>query len=472
MKRRGAVLLFAVVAAVGLYTVPAGATGRHRHHHDGVLVVDNQPHHRRSCLGTRDPFDTIQGAVDAAAANDTARDTIRVCPGTYREVVTVEEPDLTILGANAGRDATRHGRGRESVVAGVAGTMVPGLVQLLADDITWDGFKILGAPGAQNNPPGMYTSPAHSGYLIRDTIFQDNGHGLHLGASGSHPTLVCRNRFVANNEFEGATGAFGIYSNEGARQVLITSNRFERHNSAAIFLADEGTQPRQRDLLIEHNKSVDDLSFATIFNSARVRLTSNWIQARVGDTKFPGPASAIFIGARNDDIVVQKNKITSASGNGIDLSNTGGNRSAGPPPTNVVVRKNKVAHTRLAGIEVSATGKGEYQVLANHSRNNTKFGIHFVPATTGGTVTGNTALDNGEFDCRDESTGPANTWTGNIGRTANPPSICAAPTVDHHAGKGHDKKQHSKKHKKHHKKTKKQKHHRPDPCKCTLPWRF
>ena len=61
MKRRGAVLLFAVVAAVGLYTVPAGATGRH--HHNGVLVVDNQPHHRWSCLGTRDPFDTIQGAA-------------------------------------------------------------------------------------------------------------------------------------------------------------------------------------------------------------------------------------------------------------------------------------------------------------------------------------------------------------------------------------------------------------------------
>ena len=80
--------------------------------------------------------------------------------------------------------------------------MVPGLVQLRADDITWDGFTVLGAPGAQNNPPGMYTSPAHSGYLIRETIFQDNGNGIHLGASGTRPTLVCRNRFVANNEFE------------------------------------------------------------------------------------------------------------------------------------------------------------------------------------------------------------------------------------------------------------------------------
>ena len=77
------------------------------------------------------------------------------------------------------------------------------MVQLRADDITWDGFTIHGVLWRQNNPPGMYTSPASSGYLIRDTIFEENGNGIHLGASGDHPTLVCRNRFTANNEFEG-----------------------------------------------------------------------------------------------------------------------------------------------------------------------------------------------------------------------------------------------------------------------------
>jgi hypothetical protein len=464
MKRRGAVLLFAVVAAVGLYAVPAGAVG-HRGSHGRVLVVDKESH-RGTCYGKHHRrFRTIQSAVDKARRGDT----IKVCPGRYEETVTVKEPDLTIKGANAGRDATRHGRGRESIVAGLPGTMVPGLVQLLADDITWDGFTILGAPGALDNPPGMYTSPTASGYLIRDTIFQDNGNGIHLGASGAHSTLICRNRFVANNEFEGATGAYGIYSNEGARRVLITSNRFERHNAAAIFLGDQGAQPRQRDVRIEHNKSVRDMSFATIFNSRRVRVTSNWIRARVNEPPFTDdPASAIFIGARNDDIVVQKNKVKSASGNGIDISNTGEDGPTDTPPENVVVRKNKVANTELAGIAVSATGAGEYQVLANRSRNNTKFGIQFGPATAGGTVTGNTALDNGQFDCLDESTGPKNTWTGNTGRTADPPAICAVPTVDDHDGKGHDKKQH----KKHHKKMKKHKKHRPDPCKCPLPWRF
>ena len=107
-------------------------------------------------------------------------------------------------------------------------------------------------------------------------------------------------------------------------------------------------------------------------------------------------------------------------------------------------------------------------MLANTSGNNTQFGIHFVPGTTGGTVTGNTALDNGRFDCRDESTGPANTWTGNTGRTADPRSICAVPAADDHDGKHHDKR-----YKKYHKKTtRKHGKYRPDPCSCTLPWRF
>ena len=162
-----------------------------------------------------------------------------------------------------------------------------GTVQLLEDDITWDGFTIRGVPNVRNGP-GMYTSPAHSGYLVRDTIFLDNGFGMHLGSDGKHPTLVCRNRFTANNEFEGPGGANGVYSDEGAQQVLITSNLFEGHNGAADLLRRRAVdQARQRDVLIEDNKSVDDLSFATIFNSNRVRVTSNWIRARVGDAQFP-----------------------------------------------------------------------------------------------------------------------------------------------------------------------------------------
>ena len=103
MKRRAAVVLFAVVAAISLFLAPAYATGRHHRGHGRVLVVDNE-HRHRSCLGTRNPFDTIQGAVDVARPGAT----IWVCPGLYEETVKVETPHLTLKGANAGRDATRR----------------------------------------------------------------------------------------------------------------------------------------------------------------------------------------------------------------------------------------------------------------------------------------------------------------------------------------------------------------------------
>jgi hypothetical protein len=424
MKRRAAVLLFAVAAAIGLCLGPAGATGRHHHGHR-VLVVDNEPRHHRSCLGTRNPFGTIQGAVDVAPSGAT----IWVCPGLYEETVKVETPHLTINGANAGRDATTHDRRRESVVSHLD---PDGTVQLLADDITWNGFTIRGFSGLKNGP-GMLTSKDHSGYLIRDTIFEDNGVGLDLGSNGKHPTFVCRNRFIANNEF--GAGGFGVFSARGAQQVLITYNRFERHNQAGIFFADRGAP--QQNVLIDHNKSVDDLSFATIYASTHVRLTHNSATARVGDPVFKGPASAIFIGARNDDVVVHQNRVHSASGNGIDVTDSAEPKQghADDPPDNVVVSKNKAEHAQLAG-------------------------LHMATDTVGVKVTGNTANDNDLWDCQDESSGTgtagtANTWVDNLGGTSSRVGLCSPPpTTDQPGhGKGHHHKKHKKKHKQ-------------DPCTC------
>ena len=59
-------------------------------------------------------------------------------------------------------------------------------------------------------------------------------------------------------------------------------------------------------------------------------------------------------------------------------------------------------------------------MLHNRSRNNARDGIYFAPGTNGGTVTGNTALDNGVFDCRDQSSPLANIWQGNVGVSSDP----------------------------------------------------
>ena len=454
MKRRGAVLLFAVVAAVGLWLVPAGATGRHdgggRHGVD-VLVVDKTPRHHRSCYGTRRPLPTIQDAVDRAEEGDT----IFVCPGLYPETVTVDTPRLTIKGANAGRDATKGRRLPESVVTG---QHRDGTVRLLRDDIAWDGFTIRGAREKENGP-GLVTSKDHSGYLVRDTIFEDNGVGMDLASNGKRPTVVCRNRLVANNEF--AAGGYGVFSSRGAQDVLISSNKFKQHNGAAVFFADRGA--RQRDIVIEHNKSVDDKTFLSLFNSSKVRVTANDIRARVDDPEFPDRVSAIFIGARNDDVAAKKNRVRSASGNGIDVTNSGEPDTADKTPTNVAVVGNKVEDAQLSG-------------------------LHLALGTVSVRMTGNIALDSGSapredgFDCHDESAagrgtaGRSNTWTANVGRTSSPRGLCAAPSGDvdtpaGHAGEGHAKqggKRHGKEHGKHRAKHKRPKQRPSDPCSCGL----
>jgi Right handed beta helix region len=421
MKRRGAMLVFAVAAAIGLCLPQAGATGQHHGGHRGRLLVVDNSGHRKSCLGTRHPFLAIQAAVDVARRGDT----IRVCPGLYEENVKVGVERLTILGANAGKDPTRKRRRHESIVTG---DDLKGTVQLLNDHITWDGFTIRGVPEEENGP-GMYTDPAHSGYLVRDTIFQDNGVGLRLGSSGEHPTLICRNRFQANNEF--AEGGFGVFSDEGARDVAITWNRFQLHNGAGVFFADRNAP--QQDVLIDHNKSVDDKTFAAIFNTTRVRLSSNSIRARVDDPEFPLETSAVFIGARNHDVLVKRNRVWSASGNGIDVTDSGEPESLVEAPTGVVVRKNKTTGARLAG-------------------------LHLAGGARKVTMETNTALDNA-VDCQDESTGGTgtagthNTWTGNVGRTAEPGAICSPPVPDDtppHHGRPHHKKKKKKK----------------DPCAC------
>jgi nitrous oxidase accessory protein NosD len=405
MKRRVAVMLGVALAAVGLSMGPARAAT--------VLVVDN---------------DTILGACDAGAADHATiqdavavaipGDLIRVCPGTYHETVTVpvEKHDLTFEGAKVGIDArTRSQRGESIITSDSPG----GVVRLLADGVVWDGFLI----NDNLQGPGMYTSPRASEYVIRNTVFNDNGLGLYLNTSGEVLTRVRHNRFTANNEFENRIAGNGIYSDQGASCILIADNLFERHNGAGILFADSGKPQHCVDVV--HNESIDDRTFAAFFASSHVRVISNTVQSERGDDE---PGSAIFIGARNNGVIVKRNHIKSTDGNGIDVRNTAGPRRPAAPPRDVDIRWNTVRHAKLNGIDVAASGVEEYVVRVNTAVDNEGVGVHAGPKTDGTVFAYNIALDNG-LDCQDESVGRRtagtnNTWRFNVGRTSEPDGIC------------------------------------------------
>ncbi|HYD37062.1 MAG TPA: hypothetical protein VEA60_05580, partial [Allosphingosinicella sp.] len=87
-------------------------------------------------------FDTIQAAVNAAAAGYT----IRLAAGTYAETVTVDK-DVTIKGPNAGVAGTAT-RGAEAVIDGG--------VHMHSAGATLDGLTILGGAMLAGNPAGIY----------------------------------------------------------------------------------------------------------------------------------------------------------------------------------------------------------------------------------------------------------------------------------------------------------------------------
>jgi len=410
MKRRVAVMLGAVLCAVGLSMGSTRAAT--------VLLVDNDTV-LDGCDAGADPFGTIQEAVDAAGPG--AR--IRVCPGTYDETVTVAagKYDLTVEGAKAGIDARWRSQTGESIVTSDS---PEGVVRLLADNVVWDGFQVFD----NIEGPGIYTSPDASGYVIRNTVFLDNGLGLYLNASGEALTKVRHNRFTANNEFEDPTAGNGIYSDQGARCVLIADNLFERHNGAGILFADSGKP--QHCITVERNKSIDDRTFAAFYASSHVRLVANFVRGRRGD---PTPGSAIFIGAGNKDVVVKRNHVESAGGNGIDVRDTGGDGRDGDPPRNVDVLKNKVRKAGQHGIDVAASGSGSTRCAAT-SRCATSWSASTPghrPTTSSSPTTSplatacSTARTSRWATARRGPTTPgAATWA-----TATPPAASATPTA-------------------------------------------
>ncbi|HEV8163189.1 MAG TPA: right-handed parallel beta-helix repeat-containing protein [Actinomycetota bacterium] len=186
-------------------------------------------------------------------------------------------------------------------------------------------------------------------------------------------------------------------------------------------------------MFVKRNQSVGDMTFAAFYASSHVHVAENQVAAREGDPDFPGPAAGIFVGARNHHIVVKRNRVISASGNGIDVRSSGDPALPEAAPEHVQVLGNKVAGVEQHGIEVDADGAGEYLVRGNLALRNTLVGIHLGPETHENRVAGNTALGNAVLDCQDESRGDGtagtdNTWRDNVGPKASPASAACTTT--------------------------------------------
>lgn len=165
-------------------------------------------------------YSTIQAAIDDAGCT-----TINVAAGTYPEHVNIYR-SLVLNGANAGT-AGNGVRLPESVITGV----VSGALQITADNVTVDGFKIMSPSNILGS--GIHLSAVNSGYFITNNLITGNQIGIYLNSNGA--SIISYNLFDGSNE-PGAAGGAGIYS-EFTDQVTIDHNEFKNHNlnNPAIF---------------------------------------------------------------------------------------------------------------------------------------------------------------------------------------------------------------------------------------------
>ncbi len=405
-------VVLAAIASTLLASVPASAVVLPPVvDDDGLAAVGD-------CDAMTPAHPTIQAAVTAASSGDT----VTVCPGVYPETVDVPKT-LTLIGAQAGVDArTRSVPGSEESI--VDPPDVPAQVPaftLGADDIVLDGFVVRGT----TDNAGIFTLSTFAGYRIQNSIVRRNVFGIYLHSAGGDQSIVRFNR-IHNNNRPGAASGNGIYSDQGARGILIRANRIDAQTNSGILFANSGVD--QSNIVIQRNQGTNDSSFVTLFDTQNVQVLANrhtdTVNANDGDQ-----GSTIFIGGDTDGTLVQENRLSNAPFSAIAVRDTLAVTSGA---TNVDILENRVVNAERHGIDVTTVESGAVQVRGNDALGNDVDGISFGPDTVNNLVRRNVALDNGDLDCHDESTGTnsagtANFWRNNTGVTDDPSGLCRPP---------------------------------------------
>ncbi|MCX5608494.1 MULTISPECIES: nitrous oxide reductase family maturation protein NosD [unclassified Streptomyces] len=374
-----------------------------------VLVVDDNG---AQCPGA--PFTTIQAAITAASPGDE----IRVCAGTYNEVVTVNKANLRLVGPAAApaetacRQAGAPDPSRQAIIQSANGS---GSVRLAENGIRFSRFTV------QNNTSsyGIVTSAAHSGHQVRQNVIQGNVFGVYFNSSGTNLSEVEQNCIRQNNEPGSASGS-GVYSDAGLKNADIERNTFSGNENSGVLL--DALAPGGVDnVRVNRNTSLEDRAFVFIFKSSNVSVGSNIIRDNFG-------APGIFFGDSNTNLRITSN-IIERGFLGVRANAFGLSPNANVTITGNIIR-NSESSTVGHGISVAANSLTNSVISRNIVSDNAGDGIRIDAGGNGGnTIRSNAARRNGMLDCRDNTSGTgtdgtANTWTGNIGPNAAPPGIC------------------------------------------------
>lgn len=197
-------------------------------------------------------FASINEAIDAVDAGGT----VEVLAGTYVEDVIIDKP-VTIEGANAGVSVgvDAEDRSDESVIDGV--------VTVSADDVTIDGFTILGGDVAgETGDVGIFLAAGASETTIENDIIvgSGDGRGILSTFNGENDNLL-----IVDNNISGFTT--GIF-NQSNTDVEIAGNVIA-DNTAGIG------NDFVMGLAISGNDFNDNAEAIGVFMSEKVVVTQN-----------------------------------------------------------------------------------------------------------------------------------------------------------------------------------------------------
>jgi len=301
--RRGAT---AIAATCAVFAVSASSAGAATFDVNNDTTGPGPP--GASCAGA--DFTTIQGAVDAAeASGDGINDTVRVCAGTYNELVTIAaaQDGLDLLGAQLGADARTRSASDETLITGDGPN--DGGVVIAADDAIIDGFLIEDEdPAAPRG--GINVTPPATGHSLQNNIIRDNVLGIRLENTSSTQTVVRHNLLDGNNQAGSGSGE-GIRSDNGSglENALIEENVFTGHANNALLVSAGGS----------------DITFADneLNTDGRIELLEAEDVTIEDNAVTDSTTSVVTLGGDNDGITVQRNTFSGGDFTTIRVTDTG-----------------------------------------------------------------------------------------------------------------------------------------------------
>jgi hypothetical protein len=342
-----------------------------------TIVVDDD---RAQCFDAE--FTRIQPAVDAAAPGDR----IVVCPGTYREQVTVP----------AGKDSiSLRSKERWAAIIRAPETMTePG-----------DIVRVSGAQGvviADFTISGPLPDALFCSVTARTGVRVDGGGSAEI--LGNHITEVRS----ANPALRGCQNGIAVLVGRTAEaqtgRATVIGNLIELYQKGGVLVDNAGSSAfvgKNRVLGIGPTPDIAQNGIQ-VSRGAHAQVVANEI---ADHTYALAPASS------STGVLLFK------LAGGVDVSHNRSTRN-----------DDNFAAVTTTGISLSK----------NHATDSTFFdGIFFDTDTADNDIRRNKAFGNAEHDCHDDSVGPgtagtANSWRGNRGQTENRPGLCRGKDKDEH----------------------------------------